>query len=50
MAAQAQFQQTQPQFRDGPDEGYDDDRQMNGRGRFEFNGEAAPATTRATSG
>ena len=32
MAAQAQFQQSQPQFREGgPDEGYDDDRQMNGR-------------------
>ncbi len=42
MAAQAQFQQTQPQFRDGPDEGYDDDRQMNGRSRerFEYNGES----------
>lgn len=39
MAAQAQFQQSQPQFRDGPDEGYDDDRQMNGRDRFEYNGE-----------
>ena len=39
MAAQAQFQQSQPQFRDGPDEGSDDDRQMNGRSRFEYNGE-----------
>jgi hypothetical protein len=40
MAAQAQFQQSQPQFREGPDEGYDDDRQMNGRSRdrFDFNG------------
>jgi len=41
MAAQAQFQQSQPQFRDGPDEGnYDDDRQINGRprDRFDFNG------------
>jgi hypothetical protein len=43
MAAQAQFQQSQPQFREGgPDEGgYDEDRQMNGRprDRFEFNGD-----------
>ncbi len=41
MAAQAQFQQTQPQFREGSDEGYDDDRQMNGRfrDRFDYNGE-----------
>jgi hypothetical protein len=41
MAAQAQFQQTQPQFREGPDEGYDDDRQMNGRmrDRFDYNGD-----------
>jgi hypothetical protein len=41
MAAQAQFQQSQPQFREGGEEGYDDDRQMNGRGRdrFEYNGE-----------
>ena len=43
MAAQAQFQPVQqPQFRD--DDGYDDERAMNGRGphdRFEFNGEAA---------
>jgi hypothetical protein len=41
MAAQAQFQQQQPQFREGgSEEGYDDDRQMNGRSRdrFEFNG------------
>jgi len=41
MAAQAQFQQSQPQFRDGPDEGtYEDDRQVNGRprDRFDFNG------------
>jgi len=30
MAAQAQFQQSQhPQYRDGPDEGYDDERQAN---------------------
>src|SRR6185295_14969564 len=29
MAAQAQFQQSQPQFREGPDDNnYDDDRQM----------------------
>src|SRR5687767_10854586 len=42
MAAQAQFQQTQQmQFRDGGEEGDDDDRQGNGRfrDRFEFNGE-----------
>ncbi len=43
MAAQSQFQQSQPQFREGGgDEGYDDDRQMNGRGvrdRFAYNGE-----------
>jgi hypothetical protein len=42
MAAQAQFQQSQPQFREGgPEEGYDDDRQMNGRprDRFDFNGD-----------
>jgi hypothetical protein len=39
MAAQAQMQQVQPQYRDGPDEGYDDDRQMNGRDRFELNGD-----------
>lgn len=45
MAAQAQFQQQQPQFREGgPDDFYDDDRQMNGRprDRFEFNGEGRP--------
>lgn len=42
MAAQAQFQQSQPQFREGgPDEPYDEDRQMNGRprDRFDFNGD-----------
>jgi hypothetical protein len=42
MAAQAQFQQTQqPQYREGPDEGYDDERQGNGRfrDRYEYNGE-----------
>lgn len=43
MAAQSQFQQSQPQFREGGgDEGYDDDRQINGRGvrdRFAYNGE-----------
>jgi hypothetical protein len=41
MAAQAQFQQSQPQFRDEGDEGYDDDRPMNGRGRdrFDYNGD-----------
>jgi hypothetical protein len=41
MAAQVQFQPQQPQYRDGPEEGYDDDGQMNGRGRdrFEYNGE-----------
>jgi hypothetical protein len=42
MAAQAQFQQSQPQFREGGgEEGYDDDRQMNGRprDRFDFNGD-----------
>lgn len=40
MAAQAQFQQSQPQFREGADEGYDD-RQANGRprDRFEYNGD-----------
>ena len=41
MAAQAQFQQSQPQFREADrTEGYDDDRQMNGRprDRFDFNG------------
>jgi hypothetical protein len=42
MAAQAQFQQTQqPQFREGSEEPYDDDRGANGRGprdRFDFNG------------
>ncbi len=40
-AAQAQFQQSQPQFREGPDEPYDDDRQLNGRvrDRFDVNGE-----------
>jgi len=46
MAAQAQFQQSQPQFREGaPDEGgYDEDRQMNGRprDRFDFNGDSRP--------
>jgi len=42
MAAQAQFQQSQQQFREGGEEGYDDDRQMNGRSRdrFEYNGES----------
>ena len=43
MTAQQQFQQSQPQFREGaPDEGgYDEDRQMNGRprDRFDFNGD-----------
>ena len=41
MAAQAAFQQSQPQYREGPDEGYDDERQMNGRprDRFDFNGD-----------
>jgi hypothetical protein len=41
MAAQAQFQQSQPQFREGSEEGgYDDDRNVNGRprDRFDFNG------------
>jgi hypothetical protein len=40
MAAQTQFQQSQPQFREGGEEGYDDDRQANGRGRdrFDYNG------------
>jgi hypothetical protein len=42
MAAQAQFQQSQPQFREGPEDtnNYDDDRQVNGRprDRFDFNG------------
>ena len=35
MAAQAQFQQQQPQFREGGEEGYDDDR-LNGRPRDRF--------------
>jgi hypothetical protein len=42
MAAQAQLQQAQQmQFRDGPEEGEDEDRQMNGRfrDRFEYNGD-----------
>jgi hypothetical protein len=42
MAAQTQFQQQQPpQFREAAEEGYDDDRQMNGRprDRFEYNGD-----------
>jgi hypothetical protein len=43
MAAQAQFQQAQQaQFRDSPEEGYDEERQMNGRAprdRFDFNGD-----------
>ena len=41
MAAQAQFQQSQPQFREGgEDANYEDDRQVNGRprDRFDFNG------------
>jgi len=38
MAAQAQFQQSQPQFREGGEDGYEDDRQANGRGRFDYNG------------
>jgi hypothetical protein len=39
MAAQPQFPQSQ--FREGGEEGYDDDRQMNGRprDRFDFNGD-----------
>lgn len=36
MAAQAQYQQSQPQYREGSDEGYDDDRSMNGRPRDRF--------------
>ncbi len=43
MAAQAQFQQAQQQFREGGEDSYDDDRQMNGRApraRFEYNGES----------
>jgi hypothetical protein len=45
MAAQAQFQPPQPQYRDGPDEGYDDEGQANGRGRdrFEYSGEGMRA-------
>ena len=43
MAAQTQFQQSQPQFRDNnSEESYDDDRQMNGRtgrDRFDYNPE-----------
>jgi hypothetical protein len=45
MAAQAQFQQSQQaQYREGPDEGYDDDRQMNGtfRDRYNYNGGGRP--------
>ena len=42
---QAQFQQSQPQFREGgPEEGgYDEDRQMNGRPRDRFGGPVTPA-------
>src|SRR5918994_1623294 len=44
MAAQAQLQPTQqPQFREGSEDGYEDERQMNGRGprdRFESAPEA----------
>jgi Domain of unknown function (DUF4167) len=36
MAAQAQFQQSQQQFREGGEDGYDEDRQMNGRSRDRF--------------
>ncbi len=41
MAAQTQFQQQQPQFRDSSDEGYEDDRQSNDspRDRFAYNGD-----------
>jgi hypothetical protein len=41
MAAQAQFQPSQPQFREGGEEGYDDDRHANGRprDRFDSNGD-----------
>lgn len=40
MAAQTQYQQSQqpPQSREGQDESYDDDRQMNGRYRFNGDG------------
>jgi hypothetical protein len=43
MAAQAQYQQNQPQqYREGPDEGYDDERSTNGRfrDRYEYNGDS----------
>lgn len=45
MAAQAQFQQSQPQFRENSDDAYDDDRQGNGRlrDRFEYNGDGRNA-------
>ena len=41
MAAQAQFQQSQPQVREGGEEAYDEERQANGRSRerFEYNGD-----------
>lgn len=39
MAAQAQLQQVQQQYRDQGDEGDYDDRQMNGRSRFDYNGD-----------
>lgn len=39
MAAQAQFQQSQPQFREGAEDGPDDDRQASGRSRFDYNGD-----------
>ena len=50
MAAQAQFQQTQqPQYREGPEEGYDDDRQVNGsfRDRYSYNGGGRPGDEEA---
>jgi hypothetical protein len=39
MAAQAQFQQSQPQIRESADEGSEEDRQANGRSRFDYGGD-----------
>jgi hypothetical protein len=53
MAAQTQFQQSQPQFRDNSEEGYDDDRQMNGRSvrdRFDYNSDEEEGEDRGEGG
>ena len=57
MAAQAQFQQSQPQYREGGEDSYDEERQANGRareridyngdGRSESGGEEQPETAEA---